>query len=112
MKVHGQVGEFGDPVQQVVVRDLRPALVSIVVGYHALEVGELIQEAAKVNFNSLLHNEYKTRKMFLVEGSWSTWDAWGTCSTSCGQGIKSRSRGHSDGTPCSGSSTQTGFCQG
>ena len=48
----------------------------------------------------------------IVEGTWSTWSEWDTCSTSCGQGTKSRSRVHSGGTPCSGSSTEADNCQG
>ena len=50
--------------------------------------------------------------LFSVEGSWANWEVWTSCSTSCGQGTKSRSRVHSAGPPCSGSSTETESCQG
>ena len=50
--------------------------------------------------------------LFSVEGSWANWEVWTSCSTSCGQGTKSRSRVHSAGPPCSGSSTDTESCQG
>ena len=48
----------------------------------------------------------------LAEGSWSNWGVWGACSTSSGPGTKSRLRAHSDGTPCTGSPTETEGCQG
>ena len=51
-------------------------------------------------------------KLSIVEGTWSSWSEWGSCSTSCGQGTKSRSRVYSGGTPCSGSSTEADNCQG
>ena len=52
------------------------------------------------------------RGFLLVEGSWSGWNVWGPCSTSCGQGSRSRSRGHSEGMPCFGSQTDSEICQG
>ena len=53
-----------------------------------------------------------SQAQFSDEGSWSSWGVWGSCSTSCGQGTMSRTRGHSDGTPCSGSDTDSASCQG
>ena len=49
MKVRGQTGGYGDPVQLVVVKG--PALVHVdtVMGHHALAVIQ-IQQAAKVIF--------------------------------------------------------------
>ena len=48
----------------------------------------------------------------VVEGAWAVWGGWSDCSTTCGQGSMSRTRGHSDGLPCSGSGTDTDNCQG
>ena len=49
--------------------------------------------------------------LFLVEGIWTSWGGWSSCSTTCGQGTKSRLRGHTDGLPCTGSGTDTGKYQ-
>ena len=48
--------------------------------------------------------------VFQVEGSWYGWGAWGSCSSSCGMGTMTRSRGHSGSSPCSGSSVETTSC--
>ena len=67
---------------------------------------------SKVFFSLQLHcSVVKVMCYFLVEGAWMSWEPWGTCSTSCGQGTKSRSRGHSAGLPCTGSDTNVGNCQ-
>jgi len=40
---------------------------------------------------------------------WNSWDAWGTCSVSCGTGSSTRERTCSTGS-CSGSATETTSC--
>ena len=52
MKVHGQVGEFGDPVQQVVVKASKVARGDTVMGRHAL-VAQHKQDFVKVSCYSL-----------------------------------------------------------
>ena len=47
LKVLGQIGKYGDPVQPVVVKGLGPGHVSTVMGHHVLEV-TLKQKIAKV----------------------------------------------------------------
>ena len=45
----------------------------------------------------------------LVEGIWSTWNAWSSCTG--GQTTRSRTRSHTGGVlPCSGTDTESGPC--
>ncbi|KAK3083453.1 hypothetical protein FSP39_022988 [Pinctada imbricata] len=52
----------------------------------------------------------------IIDGAWSTWGSWGTCSVSCGTGKQSRSRTCSDprpqngGLPCSGDMSSMQDC--
>ncbi|XP_048746179.2 uncharacterized protein LOC125658800 [Ostrea edulis] len=52
----------------------------------------------------------------IIDGAWSTWGAWGTCSVSCGGGKRSRARTCSNPKPanggksCSGSLKELGDC--
>ena len=50
--------------------------------------------------------------LFADEGTWSTWDDWGTCSQSCGEGTQTRTRNYTSGQPCTGNSTDTQICPG
>ncbi|XP_069118839.1 thrombospondin-1-like [Argopecten irradians] len=34
-----------------------------------------------------------------IDGAWSTWDDWGPCSTTCGNGTQQRTRNCSDPSP-------------
>nr|XP_034335985.1 hemicentin-1 isoform X4 [Crassostrea gigas] len=45
-----------------------------------------------------------------VAARWSTWDAWGHCSVTCGTGIRYAHRTCSHHGSCSGSTTKTGHC--
>ena len=47
-----------------------------------------------------------------VEGAWTGWSGWGSCSTSCGTGTQSRTRSYTNGIPCTGSSSDSQACQG
>ena len=53
---------------------------------------------------------------FSVNGEWSVWGAWGTCSLTCGGGQASRARTCSDpypangGLDCVGTSSEFGTC--
>ncbi|XP_071164274.1 uncharacterized protein [Mytilus edulis] len=52
----------------------------------------------------------------IIDGEWSAWGAWGSCSVSCGGGLYSRTRGCSDPAPsnggldCSGDSSDYSSC--
>ena len=52
-----------------------------------------------------------------VNGRWSPWGRWGSCSLTCGGGIQDRLRTCTDpppafgGSPCSGPDIETRFCQ-
>ena len=52
-----------------------------------------------------------------VDGSWSIWGIWSSCSRTCGAGVKRRDRDCDDPQPqnggddCSGSDEQTQFCE-
>ena len=51
-----------------------------------------------------------------VDGSWSVWGAWSTCSATCGTGVTSRDRNcdqpapQHNGADCPGDSTETRAC--
>lgn len=49
-----------------------------------------------------------------VEGLWSNWDSWGSCSGTCDSDAKrNRTRNFTGGnTPCSGNATEEGTCSG
>ena len=47
-----------------------------------------------------------------VEGSWTAWGAFGTCSVTCGTGSQSQTRGYSGNQPCSGTATNSQSCNG
>ena len=49
--------------------------------------------------------------MFQVEGEWTAWGPWDTCSSTCGQGTQSRSRNFTGGIPCMGNATDIQTCQ-
>ena len=51
-----------------------------------------------------------------VDGSWSFWSDWSTCTASCDQGTQTRNRTCSNpapssgGQPCAGDEAETQFC--
>ena len=53
---------------------------------------------------------------FLVSGEWSDWEDWGTCSNTCGNGTRYRTRRCDDPEPtnggmeCVGNNTQEEIC--
>ena len=52
-----------------------------------------------------------------VDGRWSSWGSWSSCSRTCGAGVKRRDRDCDDPQPqiggddCSGSDEQTNSCE-
>lgn len=52
----------------------------------------------------------------IADGGWSSWEAWSSCSVSCGVGVQSRSRRCSNPAPygggkdCSGNSIESSTC--
>lgn len=63
-----------------------------------------------MNFHILNHDN------FLVDGSWSSWKLWNSCTVTCGGGSRIRNRSCDDpaplfaGKPCSGSGQETEIC--
>ena len=50
---------------------------------------------------------------FSVEGTWSVWQNWGGCSSTCGLGTRTRIKSHIGGRrPCQGQPMETENCQG
>ena len=47
---------------------------------------------------------------FFFTAYWGSWSSWGSCSRSCGSGVKYRSRSCYGIGPCSGSSSQSSSC--
>ena len=48
-----------------------------------------------------------------AEGTWSEWESWGACSSTCGQGTRTRVKSHYGGRrPCQGQPKETENCQG
>ena len=78
----------------------------VLVAIHTLKIA--LVRRAFLKKKRLTHIHIGLR--YLVEGSWSGWGSWGSCSTSCGYGTLTRSRGYSGGQPCSGSSVSTTSC--
>lgn len=58
-----------------------------------------------------------TRNLAPIDGHWNKWGAWGDCSVTCDDGIKTRSRECTDPAPvhggkaCDGSNVQTHVCK-
>ena len=54
--------------------------------------------------------------MYIVDGNWSEWNDWATCSVTCGGGVQNRSRTCTNpppafgGEPCQGESDETRTC--
>ena len=54
--------------------------------------------------------------LYTVNGDWSSWGAWGTCSVTCGNGAEARERKCSNpepmygGRPCQGHPTESRSC--
>ena len=113
LKDHGKAGLVGQPAPILVEWGLEIDQGSTMLGYLALGVQQIPRIAKVMLFRPLYPLLCcQCDLLSLVEGAWTSWGGWTSCSTSCGQGSKSRSRGHSAGLPCSGSDTDTGTCQG
>ena len=107
-------GALGQPAQEHVELELEPELKMVALahsmqGCHAV-VMEQRQRAVKACqfYPSTGHFKYFP---LIVEGSWTTWSSWGTCSSTCGTGTQSRTRSYTGGLPCNGSSSDSQNCQ-
>ena len=75
----------------------------------------------KVLYENFLENLECNHEYFLcyliVDGGWSLFGEWGSCSLTCGGGVQDRQRTCTNpspafgGRPCDGSSMETRFCQ-
>ena len=108
-------GEVGHHAPKHVEMELEHVLQLLVMdlsmlGCHAVVV-EQRQKAVKVGHYSSF--ELGTLNTFVpsVEGSWTAWSSWNTCSSTCGTGTQSRTRSYTGGLPCTGSSSDTQNCQ-
>ena len=114
MKEHGQPGIVGVLAQGLAIQTPELVQCFTMVTCHALE-RQVKQGTVKVRV-WFKPDCYKTHSswvnVLLVEGSWTAWGAFGTCSATCGTGSQSQRRGFSGNRPCSSSDTNTQSCIG
>ena len=107
-------GELGHHAPEHVEMEREHVLQLLVMGHsmlgcHAVAVGQR-QKAVKAGHYSSKLGTLKN-VVLAVEGSWTAWSSWNTCSSTCGTGTQSRTRSYTGGLPCTGSSSDTQNCQ-
>ena len=66
--------------------------------------------ACETNLLSRLQKDF-TKKPLDLDNTWSDWSPWSPCSSTCGIGLKTRTRSCHDNLDCVGHSTETFFCR-
>ena len=107
-------GEVGHHAPKHVEMEHEHVLQPLVMDLSMLEchavVVEQRQKAVKAGLYSSKLGTLKN-VVLAVEGSWTAWSSWNTCSSTCGTGTQSRTRSYTGGLPCTGSSSDTQNCQ-
>ena len=124
LKEYGQLGIIGVHAQEPAIQTPGLGQCSIMGTYRAPEL-QVKQETVNVGRMQFMNNFYdystckkpvpnfsQLLKNISVEGSWTAWSAFGACSTTCGTGSQSQTRGYTGNIPCSSSDTNTQSCTG
>ena len=70
----------------------------------------------QLNPHSIIHHYHSFIIVCIVDGGWSSWGAWGSCSKSCATGLQTRIHNCTNpppsngGAACVGSSSQSQTC--
>ena len=77
-------------------------------------VHKLKRLTSTIHYNLAFKISLTTEKLnftLSVEGAWTTWGNWGSCSGTCNSNTRIRSMLYNGNLPCTGTSSQTGNCQ-
>ena len=116
LKEHGQYGTIGMLAQGLATQT--PEFVQCFTMEICLaQEPQVKQETVKVRTSKFMAQthywSWDNSKIFLisVEGVWTSWDNWGSCSGTCNTNTRIRTRHHNGNMPCTETSSEAGNCQ-